>query len=461
MLHDVFYDVIRVAQAGKHVVEQPFVGRTAGNRLNLPLFFVGVGCRVDDTEQGIALLCHKLGHHGRFHHGFVFVPDIALHAPAFAARLDEGAQVEPVLGREGFLHDARRNVEVAAHVVFQGLGASSGEACVVVVGAFGRGISVERHALHLEGFVEKRVFNGLFQPLQFFGVATVVGVYNGLVDREVEEGASFDGAHFCVLLLGHDVGQEGNGAQAVVERNARSGRCRLLLGARTQHVGDAEFQVHARVEGCAGLYAVEMVAEEVVSHLRAQPQPFAQFVGEAEACPSRQFKVAFGGEWVGVGEVDVGGIAEGVGCAYSGEEFEVETPAALLGFGESVGEVEGEVAEEGDAVPAPRVGTFAEGHVAAFVAVVAQGHAPAPERVKLLSDAGKRAARPRVGGVLGDGQMLVARLVHAGIELKVEAVAAFPLAAVGARALAACREQREDKADDAHEMQVAIHFLFF
>ena len=245
MLHDVFYDVIRVAQAGEHVVEQPFVGRTAGNRLNLPLFFVGVGCRVDDTEQGIALLCHKLGHHGRFHHGFVFVPDIALHAPAFAARLDEGAQVEPVFGREGFLHDARGNVEVAAHVVFQGLGASSGEACVVVVGAFGRGISVERHALHFERFVEERVFNGLFQPLQFFGVAAVFGIDNDFVDGEVEEGAALDGAHFRILLLGHDVGQIWNSAQPVVAHNGRGGRCRLFRGARAKRVSDADFQVYA------------------------------------------------------------------------------------------------------------------------------------------------------------------------------------------------------------------------
>ena len=64
---------------------------------------------------------------------------------------------------------------------------------------------MEGDATYLDTLVEESIVNGLLHPLQLFGIAAIVRIYRGFVDREVQESASGNGAVLGFFCLGKHV----------------------------------------------------------------------------------------------------------------------------------------------------------------------------------------------------------------------------------------------------------------
>ena len=101
-------------------------------------------------------------------------------------------QAFPVFRLVGCLEEGCGEAVEIADVFLEGLGAAFGQAHVVGVGAFGRGESLDGDQAHGDILVAGHgVDRGAYLG-QLAGVAAVVGIDLGAVDREVDESAALD-----------------------------------------------------------------------------------------------------------------------------------------------------------------------------------------------------------------------------------------------------------------------------
>ncbi len=218
--HHIVDGVVAVTQCGVHIFKQIAV---LGGVLRLDFPLAGIGGDVaqrDDVEQSIAVVDRRL--------------------------LDPTTQAVPVLGYRSRAQHLGREVVEAAHIAGERLGATLGEARIVVVGTIGRRIAGDGYALDARVGVVLDKVDGVAYTGQLLRIAAVGGVDVGAVDAEVDVGRPLGRALLARLDTGSHIGPlRSKRALAEVElsqigsrrRAERQSAATLVLGHRQHGVG--------------------------------------------------------------------------------------------------------------------------------------------------------------------------------------------------------------------------------
>ena len=227
--HNIFYDVVGMAQSGIDMLQQPAVRLSIAHPLQTGFFLVRSQGRVYDSEKFLSLVKYIGGYGRRLSDTFQFVPDVAFGTSAFATGIDKVAQIVPVFGGECGLEQGAGYVKLAAQMIFKSLRTSPSQTGIVGIRTLRRGISMEGNALYLETLVEQGIVDGRLHPLQFFGIAAVGGIYGGLIDREVQKRTPGDATHLDIFSLWQHIWQPGYFLKTgvIYNRGDRNGLCLL------------------------------------------------------------------------------------------------------------------------------------------------------------------------------------------------------------------------------------------
>ncbi len=113
--------------------------------------------------------------------------------------LDEAPQPLPVLRLVGRRDHLIGQIVLAQHIIFQRRGTSLSQTHVIVIGSLGRGVTLDADRRNARiGIVAHEIYRG-HDLAQLLGVAAVVLVYLGAVDREIDICRALHGARLYPL----------------------------------------------------------------------------------------------------------------------------------------------------------------------------------------------------------------------------------------------------------------------